>query len=219
MKEESVMKLYFDTLLNPRKACAVAKYLKSPVEFVAIDVGKGEHRTPRFKELNPNAKVPLLVDGEKVVWESNAIMCHLAKKAGSNLWPQDERQTDVLRWLMWDATEFAPQTGTFYFEYIVKPRFNIGPPDAAEIIKATAGFRRYASVLEAHLRGRSFLVAETLSVADFAVAITLPYADAAHIPLADFPEIRRWHARLNELEAWREPFPTPTFSTPASAAA
>ena len=217
MKRESDMKLYFDTLLNPRKACAVAKYLKSPVEFVAVDVGKGEHRTPQFMLLNPNAKVPLLVDGDKVIWESNAIMCHLATKASSDLWPQDDRQIDVLRWLMWDATEFAPQASTFYFEYIVKSRFKIGPPDVAEITKATAGFMRYAAVLEAHLRGRSYLVGDKLSVADFAVAITLPYADAAHIPLADFPEIRRWHALLNELEAWRDPFPTN--STPASAAA
>ena len=74
------MKLYFDTLLNPRKASAVAKYLNSPVEFVAVDVGNGEHRTPQFKALNPNAKVPLLVDGDTVLWESNAIMCHLVKK-------------------------------------------------------------------------------------------------------------------------------------------
>lgn len=52
------------------------------------------------------------------------------------------------------------------------------------------------------------LVGEALSVADFAVAITLPYAQQARLPLEGFPEIRRWHARLNELEAWREPFPT-----------
>ena len=211
------MKLYFDTLLNPRKACAVAKYLNSPVEFVAVDVGKGEHRTPQFKALNPNAKVPLLVDGGLVLWESSAIICHLAKKAGSDLWPQDERQIDVLRWLLWDATEFAPHAGTFYFEHIVKSRFGMGPPDAAEIKKASTGFMRSAAVLETHLRGRRYLVGDALSVADFAVAITLPYADEAHIPLADFPEIRRWHALLNELEAWRNP--SPTNSTPASAAA
>ena len=72
-------------------------------------------------------------------------------------------------------------------------------------------------MLETHLRGRRYLVGDALSVADFAVAITLPYAGEAHIPLTDFPEIRRWHALLNELEAWRNPFPTN--STPASAAA
>ncbi len=63
-----------------------------------------------------------------------------------------------------------------------------------------------ASILNGYLTGRKFLVADVLSVADFAVAITLPYTDAAKLPLREFPEIERWHARLNELPAWREPF-------------
>ncbi|HEY3045989.1 MAG TPA: glutathione S-transferase family protein [Polaromonas sp.] len=202
------MKLYFSDTLNPRKACAVAKYLKLPVEFVGIDLGKGEHLTPAFRAMNPNAKVPVLVDAGKVLWESNAIMCYLAGKAGSDLWPRDERQIEVMRWLMWDTTEFAPQAGTLYFEHIIRPRFGMGEPDPAEIQKATQGFLRYAAVLEGHLRGRRYLVGEALSVADFAVAITLPYAKEARLPLDDCPEIRRWHAGLNALEAWREPFPT-----------
>ena len=158
--------------------------------------------------MNPNAKVPVLLDAGKVLWESNAIMCYLAAKAGSDLWPRDERQIEVTRWLMWDTTEFAPQAGTLYFEHIIKPRFGMGKPDPAEIRKATQGFLRYAAVLEGHLRGRRYLVSEALSVADFAVAITLPYAKEARLPLDDFPEIQRWHAGLNALEAWREPFPT-----------
>jgi glutathione S-transferase len=51
------------------------------------------------------------------------------------------------------------------------------------------------------------LLGDTLSVADFAVAITLPYARTARIPVGEFPEIERWHARMNELPAWCEPFP------------
>ncbi len=202
------MKLYFSDTLNPRKACAVAKHLALPVEFIYVELGKGAHRTPAFRAMNPNAKVPVLVDGGTTLWESNAIMCHLADKAGSDLWPHDARQVEVMRWLMWDATEFAPQASTFYFEYIIKPRFSMGEPDPAEIRKATEGFMRYAAVLEGHLRGRSYLVGESLSVADFAVAITLPYAQQARLPLEGFPEIRRWHTGLNALEAWREPFPT-----------
>ena len=201
------MKLYFSDTLNPRKACAVARYLALPVEFIYVDMAKGEHRTPEFRRMNPNAKVPVLVDGDITLWESNAIMCHLAARAGSDLWPQDERQMEVMRWLMWDATEFAPLAGTLYFEHIIKPRFNIGSPDAAEIRRATEGFMRFAAVLEAHLTGRRYLVGDALSVADFAAAITLPYAVDAHLPLDDFPEIRRWHAQLDALPAWREPFP------------
>lgn len=201
------MKLYFSEVLNPRKACAVAKYLQLPVEFVPVALDRGEQHTPAFLALNPNGKVPVLVDGSTVLWESNAIMCYLARKAGSDLWPEDERQIEILRWLMWDATEFAPQAGVLYFEHLIKPHFGLGGPDLAAVKKATEGFLRYAAVLDAHLHGRQYLVGNALSVADFAVAITLPYAEKAHIPLEPFPEIRRWHAQLNTLAAWREPFP------------
>lgn len=201
------MKLYYFDVLNPRKVCALARHLNLQLDYVHVDLGKGEHKTPAFLAMNPNAKVPVLVDGATNLWESNAILCYLARKAGSDLWPTDARQFEVLRWLMWDATEFAPQAGTLYFEHVIKSRFGIGAPDATEVQKATEGFRRLAAVLEAHLHGRTYLAGDALSVADFAVAITLPYAQQAQLPLQDFPEIRRWHAQLDALPAWREPFP------------
>ncbi|WP_431099279.1 glutathione S-transferase family protein [Polaromonas aquatica] len=210
------MKLYYSDTLNPRKVCALARYLQSPVEFIWVELGKGEHRTPQFRAMNPNAKVPVLVDGDLALWESNAIMCHLAEKAGSDLWPQDARRIDVMRWLMWDATEFSPLASVFYFEHIIKPRFGLGEPDAAEIEKATPSFERYAKVLDAHLLGRRYLVGDALSVADFAVAIALPYAGQARLPLDNFPEIRRWHDRLSALPAWRDPFPYTTTGQPAT---
>ena len=199
------MKLYFAETVHPRKACAVAQYLGSPVTFVPVNLGKGEHRTPEFLAMNPNGKVPVLVDGDLRLWESNAIMCHLARKAGSDIWPQDERQTEVMRWLMWDATEFMPHAGALYFEHIIKPHLGMGGPDQAVLDKALKGFVRAAAVLEAHLKGRHYLVADALSVADFAVAVTLPY-DTGYLPLQDFPEIRRWHDNLSALPAWRAPF-------------
>lgn len=61
------MKLHYAETLNPRKACAVARHLEAPVEFVRVDLGKGEHTSPAFKALNPNAKVPVLeIDGESL---------------------------------------------------------------------------------------------------------------------------------------------------------
>ena len=60
----TAMKLYYYETLNPQKACAVAKYLGSPVEFVRIDLAKGENRKPEYLALNPNGKVPTLTDGD-----------------------------------------------------------------------------------------------------------------------------------------------------------
>lgn len=202
------MKLYYYETLNPRKACAVAKHLRLPLEYIRIDLGKGEHRTPEFRAINPNGKVPALRDGDTNLWESNAIMCYLAKKAGSDLWPgDDERRIDVIRWLSWDALHFTRHGGNLYFEHIIKRKFALSEPDPAAVAEATKYFQQYAAVLDNHLRGRKYLVGDRLSVADFAVAATLPYAEDAKLPIADHPEIRRWHERLNELEAWREPYP------------
>ena len=89
------MKLYYSDVLSPHKACAVARYLKSPVEFVYLDLVKGEQQAPAYLVLNPNGKVPTLVDGERVVWEDDTVMCYLAERAGSELWPPDSgRQGD-----------------------------------------------------------------------------------------------------------------------------
>ena len=201
------MKLFYMELLNPQKACAVAKYLNSPVEFIRVDLAKGEQKSPQFLAVNPNGKVPALEDGATKLWEADAIMCHLARAAGSDLWPSGQRQIDVIRWLSWNANHFSRHAGSLYFEHIIKPQFGIGAPDAAVVSEAIQSFKPFAGVLNDHLRGRKYLVDDTLSVADFAVGITLPYADKAQIPLDGFPEIARWHARLNELPAWREPFP------------
>ncbi|KRA35799.1 glutathione S-transferase [Rhodanobacter sp. Root627] len=201
------MKLYWSNVTSPRKACVVAKYLQSPVEYAYVDLDRGEQKAPEYLALNPNGKVPTLVDGTRVLWESDAIMCHLAARSDSDLWPQDDRQIDVLRWLSWAGQEFNPVASQLYFEYIIKPRFNIGEPDVDAAGRAQEAFRQLAAILENHLQDRRWLVGKTLTVADFSLAITLPYAEAAHIPLAEFPAIRRWHDALCEIDAWREPFP------------
>jgi glutathione S-transferase len=203
------MQLYYSDVLMPRKACALARHLNAPVEFVYLDLGKGELRTPAYLALNPNGKVPTLVDGEQVIWESDAILCHLSERTGAGLWPHDPaRQIEVIRWLSFGAHHFNRAAGALYFEYVIKPRFDLGPPDPVEVETAQADFRTHAAVLDGHLKGREWLAGDGMTVADFAVAIALPYAKTASMPLADFPEVARWHGQLNRLEAWREPFPT-----------
>ncbi|GEP01333.1 glutathione S-transferase family protein [Methylobacterium haplocladii] len=203
------MKLYYSEVLNPRKACAAAKYLNSPVDYVHVDIAEGGTSSPDFLAVNPNGKVPVLTDGELTLWESDAIICHLARAAGSPLWPKDDAdKIEVLRWSSWNANHFTRATGALYFEHVIKPLFGIGAPDPKEIEPAMAEFHRFGRVLDDHLRGRSYLVGTDLSVADFAVAVSLPYAKQMKLPLDRFPQIARWHDRLNALPAWRDPFPS-----------
>ncbi len=201
------MKLYYAETLNARKACAVARHLASPAEFIPVELRRGEHKQPEFLELNPNGRVPVLQQGDYTVWEANAIMCHLSVEAGANLWPGDARsQIEVTRWLSWDSSHFTRHTGELYFQRLIKPALKIGSPDPDAEAQATQGFLEAAAVLEAHLLDRDFLLGKELSVADFAVSAALPYATDIRLPLDSFPAIRRWHARLNDLPGWREPF-------------
>lgn len=202
------MKLYYSDVLAPRKACAVAGYLRSPVEYVYLDLARGEHKTPEYLSLNPNGKVPTLVDGERSLWEADAIMCELARRAGSDLWPSDaERQIEILRWLSWDKQHFGHYGAKLFFECIVKPRFVNEEPDAPAVERHVRHFRQYAAILDSHLGDRAWLVGERPSVADFALAVALPYVDRLHVSLGDLPAVQRWHERLNQFDAWRNPFP------------
>ena len=201
------MKLYYFETLNPRKACAVARYLGSPVEFVRIDLAKGEHKRPEFLAINPNGKVPAFADGDTKLWEADAIMAYLAKVEGSDLFPDGNRQIEMMRWLSWSSQHFTRHAGALYFQHLIKPKFGLGEPDAKAVEEATGFFKQFAQVLNDHLRGRKYLLGDTLTIADFSVGVALPYAGKIKLPLSSYPEIERWHARLNELPAWREPFP------------
>jgi glutathione S-transferase len=201
------MKLYFAETINARKACAAAKHVGAPVEFVRVDLRTGQHKQPPFLAMNPNAKVPVLESEGATLWESNAIMCRLAEAAGSDFWPKDARQINVIRWMFWSSEHFSRYASRLYFEYVVKPLFGIPPYEPAVIDEAKGYVRQYGQVLDDHLRGRAFLVGERPTVADFAVGAAMPYADRAQLPLDGFNEIARWKAKLDSLPAWRDPFP------------
>jgi glutathione S-transferase len=204
------MKLYYAETLNPRKACAVAKYLNSPVEFVSVELGKGAHKKPDYLAMNPNGKVPTLaVSDDLTIWEADAIMAYLARFAGSDLLPEGDKQIEVMRWLSWSAQHFTRHGGSLYFQYIIKPWVGLGDPDQAAVTESQNYFRQFAAVLDEHLASRKFLLGDQLTIADFSVGIALPHAQKAQIPIGEFPKVSRWHDRLNELPAWRDPFPAP----------
>lgn len=202
------MRIYYFETPNPRKVCALARHLELEVEYVRVDLFKGAQREPEFLALNPNGKVPVLVDGATTLWESGAIMAHLAQRAGSALWPADPgAQTEVLRWLLWDTAHFSRHAGTLLFENHIRGAVGMGETDARAVEEAQGFFTHFAGVLDEHLGERDYLLGDALSIADFAVAAMLPTAVQARLPLEGLDAVAAWHARLQALPAWREPFP------------
>ena len=120
--------------------------------------------------INPNGRVPVLVDGDLVLWESTSILRYLAGKAGSSLLPTDRRaQAEVDRWLSWQLAHLGPAMTKVAFERIVKKVTGQGAPDEAAVAAGAAEFAKLAAILDGALAGREYL-AGALSVADFALA-------------------------------------------------
>jgi glutathione S-transferase len=191
------MKLYdFAFSPNCRKVRALAYELGISLEFVPVDLPKGAQRAPAFLAINPNGRVPVLVDGDLVLWESNAILRYLAGKAGSALVPSDVRaQAEVDRWLSWQLSHLGPAMSTVAFERIVKKVTGQGIPDENAIAAATAEFEKLAAILDSALAGREYL-AGALSIADFALAAHLSLAPTAGLDLGPYRHVNTWLSRV-----------------------
>lgn len=201
------MKLYYFDTLAPRKVCSFARHVGAPVEFVYVNLLKGEHRKPPYMAINPNGKVPAMTQGGKVMWEADAILCELAKAAAPDYLPDADQQIDLIRWFSWNSQHLNRWGGELYFQYLVRPRFGLGSPDEAAIAHALESWHSTAKVLNDHLAGRKWVMGDRPTIADFSLAVALPYAEGAHIPFKDYPEIHRWHDQMNGFDAWREPWP------------
>ncbi len=142
------MKIY-DSQFSPscRKVRAVAFELDLKPQYVPVDLFGGGQREPAFLALNQNALVPVLVDGDLVLWESNAILGYLAH--GTRLLPTGRRErAEVDRWSSWQLAHIGPAVFKVAFERYLKPRIGKGAADEAVVAEGTHEFRRLVAVLE-----------------------------------------------------------------------
>ncbi|MBW1832326.1 MAG: glutathione S-transferase family protein [Deltaproteobacteria bacterium] len=183
------MKLYTNLFSpNARKVHAVANELGIELETQTVDLRGGEQRTPEYLTLNPNGKVPTLVDGDTVLWESNAIMCYLAGKGDTDLWPKTAKRYDILRWMFWESNHLSNALNRLFFQKF----FSGDNPDQALIERATKDFRKYATVLDTHLANNTYVTGDTLTLADFTVGVGFGYAVPLELPLEGLDSINRW---------------------------
>ncbi len=208
------MQIYWFKAQAPRRVLALVKHLGVDAELIEVDMMGGGLRTSEYTALNGNRKAPVLVDGERVIWESTAIMAYLCIQAGSDLWPAHapDEQVEVLRWLGWNDSHWGPAVSPYYFEHVVKRTFDIGPPDTDALQAAGKDFAKFARLLDAHLTDRTHVACDRLTIADFALASMATYWREAEMPLAAYPHIVRWLNTLLELPAWAEPWPVSRYA-------
>ncbi len=204
------MKLYhFPPSPNSRRVLAVIHHLGLDCELVPVDLFEGEQMRPGFVALNPNHMIPTLVDGDFVLWESNAIMQYLCSKGPANpLWPADPKaQADISRWQSWGLAHFGAACGIYIYERLVKQALGQGDPDPVEIQKGELRFHRFAKVLNGFLGGRAWLCGEGVTLADYSVGAPLCLTAMAGYPIEPYGAIQRWYARIEQLPAWRKSAP------------
>jgi glutathione S-transferase len=199
------MKLYNAHLSpNALRVRAVAAELGIALEVEDVNLRDAAAKVAALAPVNPNTKVPVLVDGDFVLWESRAINGYLASmKPERGLYPADPRTRAVIdQWSWWHGVHLGPAMSRINFERFLKPRFGMGEPDEAAIAGEVREVARLLPILDARLADREW-VADGLSLADFAIATTFPYRDVAGIPLAATPAVAGWIARLEARPSWQ----------------
>jgi glutathione S-transferase len=205
------MKLYLFPAGRANSVLSLKNYLDIDCEVQRLDFTRGDQLNPAYAVLNPNKKMPTLEDDGFVLWESNAILFYLAsKRPEKKLWPSGAKgQADVMRWLSWESGHWdAESVGMVSYEKGSKVVMGLGPADPAFVQRGEHNFARFAAVLDGCLVGKSWLVGERLTIADFSVGGVIPNAQAMDLSFAQYPEISRWYARLSALPGWHSKLST-----------
>jgi len=183
--------------------------LSLDVEVRVVDLMLGGTKTPEFLAINPNGKLPALVDGDLALFESNAILIHLAERADSPLWPRDTAtRSRALGWMFWQLGTMDPPKSVVTTQRVLVPMMG-GTPDSAAVEQALIGFRAAAAILDDHLARSPWLAGAECTVADIALGGCLTYAEPAGLPIDDYPHFARWRARLRARPAFAASAPPP----------
>ncbi len=182
-----MLKFYFNGSPNPTKVALFLEEAGLPYEGIPVDTRKGQQFDPGYLTLNPNGKVPTIVDGETVVFDSNAILLYLAEKTGKFLPPAAARG-EFLSWLMFVATGIGPYSGQgVHFRHFAPEKI----PYAHNRYQYEA--ERHYGILDARLSGKRYLVADTYTIVDMDAwgwARTVPYI-MGEGAWSKFPNLKR----------------------------
>ncbi len=187
-----MLKFYFNGSPNPSKVALFLEEAGLPYEAIPVDTRKGEQFAPAYLAINPNGKVPAIVDGGVTVFDRNAILLYLAEKTGKFLPPASARG-EFLSWLMFVATGVGPFSGqAVHFRHFAPEKV----PYAHNRYQYEA--KRHYTALDQHLAKRRYMVADMYSVVDMDV-----WGWARMVPFIlgegawdSFPNLKRLHDEI-----------------------
>jgi len=195
-----MIQLYTWGTPNGKKASIMLEEIGMPYEVHPINIGQGDQFKPEYLAINPNNKIPSIIDpdgpGGKpfTLFESGAILMYLAEKSGK-LWPADLRQRyTVIQWLMFQMGGVGPMFGQANYFYRLEEKI----PFAIERFHKEA--LRLYGVLEKALGKNEFLSGE-YSIADIATYPWVWRHEVHHVRLEDFPSVKRWYDSISDRPA------------------
>ncbi len=188
--------LYSWKTSNGKKASIMLEECALDYNIHPINIGQDDQFTPEYLAINPNGKIPAIIDQDGpggqpyTVFESGAILMYLAEKTGKFMPVEMAARYEVIQWLMFQMGGIGPIFGqVHHFKRAAKEQV----PYAIE--RYYTECRRLYGVLDNRLAGRDYLAGD-LSIADLA---TLPWVfrfDWQEVDLADFPNVKRWYDSL-----------------------
>ncbi|MEC7764369.1 MAG: glutathione binding-like protein [Pseudomonadota bacterium] len=190
----TMIDLYFAPTPNGWKVTVMLEECGLPYRVHPVDLGKGEQFAPEFLKISPNNKIPAIVDTEAddlPIFETGAILWHLALKSGQFLPSDPAGATAAMQWLFWQVGGLGPMMGQH-------GHFKLYAPERIDY--ATNRYRREVlrlfGVMNARLTDAQHLAGPEISIADFACFPWVQTYRAQEIDLADFPALRDWYDRL-----------------------
>jgi glutathione S-transferase len=194
-----MIKLYGVPRSRTMRPLWMLEELGVPYENVKVSF-VNESRKPDFLRLNPNGHIPVLQDGDVVLWESLAINLYLARKYDKGLWPKRvEDEGRAYQWSIWAMTELEEPllTALMHRTFLTAEQ-----RDAKKADDAATRFRQPLGVLDGALAGRDYLLGSAFTVADLNVASVIAWAPLARLDLSPAPNVTAWVGRCTGRDAF-----------------
>ncbi len=180
------------------------------IEYTHQDVGSkvGDLETPEFLQLNPRARIPVLVDEDSVVWESNTIVRYLSAAYGENLlWPANPVERSYAdKWMDWELATLQPDFMGLFWGFYRKPE---NKRDTDQIEHSKSRCEQHFAMLDNHLKHNGYLAGEAFSMGDIPAATSLYRYFEMGIAVKKPANLMAWYQRLSEREAFQQTIMTP----------
>lgn len=187
-----MLKVYGAPFSRAGRAVWMAEELGQPYELISKDPRTGETRSAEMLALNPNGHVPVVEDGDFVIWESMAINLYLAQKYDT-LWPAGlEDQAHASQWSFWVMTEVEPPLIAILMNSMFLPEEQ---RDASAVTQGMEQLKAPMAVLNGALEGRDYLLGSEFSVADLNVCAVLGFAHYVQYDFSPYPNVAAWLQR------------------------